>query len=175
MAARSIIASTSKEFHRTRLLSNVSGSLSHAPDISVWLSITRAGRHLPGTARTGAFSFPSRLVGETSKQLLKRLEQALPVSCSFGVQAVALQGFLNLLVMDNFQADVRKRIHTPLPSCASCQHNNRSYGPDCLHHGAPLLQGRSPAAPSPGASLTSSESRVRPRRMSCKSTPWSAA
>jgi hypothetical protein len=67
-----------------------------------------AERHLPGTARTGAFLFPSRLVGETSKQLLKRLEQALPVSCSFGVQAVALQGFLNLLVMDNFQADDKK-------------------------------------------------------------------
>src|SRR5258708_16853469 len=75
--------------------------------------------HSPGTARKGPFLFPTRSVGETSKKLPKRLEQTLPLRFLPCVKAVLLQGFLNLLVMDNFQAGVRKRMHVSLPSFLS--------------------------------------------------------
>jgi hypothetical protein len=58
--------------------------------------------HSAGTARKGSFLFPTRLVGETSKKLTKPVEQTLPLRCLPYVKALLLQGFLNLLVMDNF-------------------------------------------------------------------------
>jgi hypothetical protein len=64
----------------------------------------------------GVFLFPTQLVGETSKKLPNRLEQTLPVRGLLDVKAMALQGFLNLLFMDNFHAGVRIWIHMSLPS-----------------------------------------------------------
>jgi hypothetical protein len=56
------------------------------------------------------------------------------------VKALLLQGFLNLLVMDNFQAGVRKRMHVSLPSflpngmvrVVGCQRSSLSLITDAL-------------------------------------------
>jgi len=71
------------------------------------------------TARKGLFLFPTGLVVETSKKLSKRLEQTLPSHFLPCVMALLLQSFLNLLVMDNFQPTIRKRLHMSLPSFLS--------------------------------------------------------
>jgi hypothetical protein len=59
------------------------------------------------TPLSGAYLSPS----DTSKKRTKYLEQTLLLRFWLCVQALVLQNFPNLLVMDNFQAGVRKRLH----------------------------------------------------------------
>jgi hypothetical protein len=49
---------------------------------------------------------------ETSKKRTKCLKQTLPLRFLSRTKALLLQGFLNLLVMNDFQAGVRKGIHS---------------------------------------------------------------
>src|SRR5258708_30312617 len=96
--------------------------------------------HSAGTARKGPFLFPTRSVGETRKKLTKGLGQTLRLRLLPCVMALLLQGFLNLLAMDNFQAGVRKRMHVLLPSflpngmvrIVGCQRSSLSLIADAL-------------------------------------------
>jgi hypothetical protein len=58
----------------------------------------------------------SGLVVEPGEKFSEGLTQAWLVGCLLSIQVAALHGLLNLLVMDDFQARIRKWLHRIFPS-----------------------------------------------------------